>query len=392
MIFVPDTLLIAKLLISPPLATSDHNTIAFGYQFGDLSPKIPPSDSFTTSEKVYNFNNADWKSFHGYLCSIDWVHRFSKCISVNDYWECFYAVIVSCMDNFVRFKCVNTGTSSKRLKPSKINYPAHVKKLINRKLATLKLYARFKTRALKEKFSKIALLCKQAINDNMASSENRLIEQGNIRNFYKYVNSKSRSTSGVASLIGADGKSYGSDLDKAKILNSAFSSVFTIDNGLLPSPPVMAAPSSPHTGLFCTPELVRKTIRKMKDSKSTSEDKLPIILFKKLSSSLSFPLSMIFNISLSTSELPSAWKSAIVVPIYKKGPSSDPLNYRPISLTSSVCKIIETLMKENLLCHLFSNKLISKHQYGFLAKRSTTTQLLDCFSDWVHNFAKKTPN
>jgi hypothetical protein len=116
---------------------------------------------------------------------------------------------------------------------------------------------------------------------------------------------------------------------------------------------------------------------------------LPGTFYKQLCKQVSLPLSVIFNISLSTSELPTQWKSAIVIPVYKSGPASLPSNYRPISLTSSACKILESIIKDNILCYLIKNNLITKSQHGFLTKRSTTTQLLECCRDWSCNRLNK---
>jgi len=67
---------------------------------------------------------------------------------------------------------------------------------------------------------------------------------------------------------------------------------------------------------------------------------------------------------------------------FKKGASSDPANYRPTSLTSIASKLLETCVKDTLLRYLLQHKLISPHQRGFLSRRSTTTQLLECCLDW----------
>ena len=79
----------------------------------------------------------------------------------------------------------------------------------------------------------------------------------------------------------------------------------------------------------------------------------------------------------------------MVTPLFKKGHSTDVSNYRPISLTSMCCKIMESVIKDDILDHLLSNGLISRHQHGFLARRSTGTQLLDCFNDWTLNIENK---
>ena len=80
--------------------------------------------------------------------------------------------------------------------------------------------------------------------------------------------------------------------------------------------------------------------------------------------------------SLSLGILPTDWKLAEVTAVYKKGSQSDRGNYRPISLTSVYCKILEQLIRDYLMAHLLGNDLISNRQYGFVKGRSIALQLL----------------
>ena len=77
------------------------------------------------------------------------------------------------------------------------------------------------------------------------------------------------------------------------------------------------------------------------------------------------------------------WKQAIVCPIFKKGSRKLPSNYRPVSLTSVCCKVMESIVYESMVFFLRSNSLISKDQFGFLARRSTCTQLLITLNEWT---------
>ena len=84
---------------------------------------------------------------------------------------------------------------------------------------------------------------------------------------------------------------------------------------------------------------------------------------------LSGPFAILFNKSLQEGSVPSDWRSANVVPIFKKGSRSDPSNYRPVSLTSIPCKIMESLIKDCIVQHLHDNNLILPSQHGFMAKK-----------------------
>ena len=97
---------------------------------------------------------------------------------------------------------------------------------------------------------------------------------------------------------------------------------------------------------------------------------------------------MIFRQSLDEGKLPVDWKSANVTPIYKKGKKSNPLNYRPISLTSVPCKVMEKIIRNKIVDHLESNHLLSKHQHGFRSNRSCLTQLLEYFTE-IHDIIDK---
>ena len=75
----------------------------------------------------------------------------------------------------------------------------------------------------------------------------------------------------------------------------------------------------------------------------------------------------------------------------KKGSKNLPKNYRPIALTSVVCRVLEKIIHGVLLNHLLTNNLLSSNQHGFLPHRSTVTQLLDAFNDWTNNYCSGTP-
>jgi len=78
-------------------------------------------------------------------------------------------------------------------------------------------------------------------------------------------------------------------------------------------------------------------------------------------------------------EVPEDWKLANVTTIFKKGKRSDPGNYRPVSLTSVCCRILESIIRDSMMDHLIKNKLLRDSQHGFMPNRSCTTNLLEFF-------------
>ena len=87
-------------------------------------------------------------------------------------------------------------------------------------------------------------------------------------------------------------------------------------------------------------------------------------------------LTKIFRSSLHTGIVPDDWKTALVAPVYKKGPLCTPSNYRPISLTCIASKLMEHILVSNIMTHFDSNGILSTFQHGFRSKHSCETQLI----------------
>ena len=86
---------------------------------------------------------------------------------------------------------------------------------------------------------------------------------------------------------------------------------------------------------------------------------------------------------MNTGECPTDWRSANVTPIHKKGDRTEPSNYRPVSLTSQVCKILESMVRKHILEHLAENNILSDKQHGFREGRSCLTNLLEIMESWT---------
>ena len=86
-----------------------------------------------------------------------------------------------------------------------------------------------------------------------------------------------------------------------------------------------------------------------------------------------------YNQSLLEGTLPEDWNTANVSAIFKKGVKAMASNYRPVSLTCIICKVLESLVTG----HMTRNRLFSNAQYGFIPRRSTVMQLIRVLDDWT---------
>ena len=170
-------------------------------------------------------------------------------------------------------------------------------------------------------------------------------------------------------------------MEKATLFNKSFQTVFTTDNGKLPTPP--SCSYSPMLDFQITTSDVLNAINKLKDKVVRTPEGIPAYFVKRISHNLLLPLSIIFNNILFENFVPVQWKESLIIPVYKKGDKSNPLNYRPISLTSTFSRIFESILHEKITNHLAKNSLLSPDQYGFLANKSSCDQLLICIHEWL---------
>ena len=125
-------------------------------------------------------------------------------------------------------------------------------------------------------------------------------------------------------------------------------------------------PSKPIPSIIISARKVRRVLRSLKTNKASGPDGIPPRFLKEFADELAPVLCRLFCLILISCTYPSSWK-----PVPKKGDRSNPSNYRPIALTSTVAKVFETLLNSHFIKHLESNNLLSDHQYGFRKARST---------------------
>ncbi|KAK3855374.1 hypothetical protein Pcinc_038223 [Petrolisthes cinctipes] len=171
----------------------------------------------------------------------------------------------------------------------------------------------------------------------------------------------------------------------AQEMNTAFNGVYVREDSTQPTINPDAIYHGPKLQeIVTTGEGVKKKLKKLDGRKATGPDGVSPLILKECTDVLFKPITDIFLTSLETGSIPSDWRRANITPIHKKNNKMEPLNYRPVSLTSVVSKLLESIIREELVGHLTENSLIVDEQHGFRSKRSCLTNMLYYLDDLVN--------
>ena len=203
----------------------------------------------------------------------------------------------------------------------------------------------------------------------------------NPKSFWNYVGEKFHPKSRLQQVRNPNGELSMSNEERATYLNTYFATVFTQEDGVSPSFPDIAQKLMPE--IIIKEEDIFQLLRELKVDKAMGPDGLCPRILVEAKDDLVHPLKMLFCKSLNQGELPCDWKDAVVIPIFKKGKRDMPQNYRPVSLTCVVCKIMEKIVRNALVDHMVKNRLLSESQFGFVPGLSFALQLLVCMERWT---------
>ena len=346
-----------------PLGNSDHTAIQVGLQFN--------AKYNNTDEKVMDWNNANLEGLKEYINGIEWNNILSDC-DTEEMWNIFTTRISDGLTEFV-------PTKDRRDQRKPIWMTKYLWKLTKRKNKAWKSYRDATDDSkvwLHARYIKLRNKCKKLVCKAKRNLEKKLSKDYNKRPFQAYTKSKMKHKAKVGPLK-HNGKLISDNKEIATILNDYFSSVFiNEDTGHIPRASAAECEDSV-SNLVVNETDIAKKIDKLKESSAPGADKITVKILKMFKDELVVPLAQIFNSSISSSMVPRDWRDANVTPIFKKGKRTAAKNYRPVSLTSIPCKILESLLKDVIVDHLVTRSLIKNTQHGFMNKRSCLTNLLE---------------
>jgi hypothetical protein len=345
---------------------SDH------YVF-DCSFKLEVARTFPISRSVLNYRRANFESIKRGIRQ-----HITQRPHVEDS-ETAWNILKTTLATLTK-QHIPTITIKNKYSPSWID--AEVIKMSHKKKCAYNKWKRSGRPEDRIKFNKLRNKTKNLVSTkyklHIESITTNLVN--NPKRFWTLLKDRTRSRTSPSMLV-HQGKEESDPKQLCEIFNNYFSSVFNNKN--YDTLPDITIEHDPELGdLALTEEEVSKELSKLNPAKAPGPDGLSTRVLKECKEDLKTPITKLFNTSLRTGKLPSEWKKANVVPVFKKGSKLEVSNYRPISLLPIISKVLERCVLNKIIDTI--RPKISNMQYGFMKGKSTTTQIITVLSN-IHN-------
>lgn len=372
LILVNEKRLIFDLQNDPPIGKSDHIVIRCKAQF---------EIAIRATRKLIkrNFWKADYEAVNTYLAQKD----FNPQDLNQDHFHRCMEILTETINKFVPLESTKTNSTKPWLTPKifkgielkRKHWDKHIKNPQNEELRS---QYRVQNNRLKNE-----------IRQSRIEYENRIASTKSSKNFFRYVNRSLNSKITTITLKNSPtNEMITSDLEVGEKFAEYFNKVFSTedDEQDLPFLPNEGRSMMSITEINFTTAKVKEAIMDLKAESSPGLDNIPAIFLQRCSDVICGPLSELMTELQVNGRLPDLWKSSIVTPLFKKGDRHLPSNYRPISLTSNLCKCMEKVIVKELTPFLLDDRTIPQQQHGFLPGRSTITNLTTCLEEWTKSF------
>ena len=383
LIITNDPDIIGDIAYNAPVGNSHHLVL-------DFNIPITPTKQNQVTKTRFAYDKGNYKDMKTHMNNIDWNILFQEDTDVNVWKDNLEREITKAQELYIPKIIIKPSSPGKPKRCFAV--PDTLLNKLHEKRKAFRYYKKFKTTSNYKKYCLLRNSVNTEVKEAKRNKELQIAKDAktNPKSLFKYINSKTKPREPVANLIKDDNTLTTNDQEKSDVLNSFFSSVF-VEEGDGPVPEFETDFKEELNSVKVTNDDMLKILNQLKTCKSPGPDTIHPRLLKELAIELAPPLTLLFQRTFEEGTLPDAWKEAEVKPIFKKGRKDSPGNYRPVSLTSIICKIFETFLRNALNDHLINNCLLSKEQFGFCKARSCVSQLLVTINEWFTSLDDKIP-
>ncbi|KAK4807071.1 hypothetical protein QYF61_018412 [Mycteria americana] len=355
-------------MVGGRLGQSDHEMIEFLIR-GEAARGV-------SKTATLDFRRADFGLFRRLVERVPWEAALMG-KGVQEGWTFFKEEVLKAQEQAVP-RCRKTSRRGRR--PAWLTRELWLE--LRRKRRVYDLWK--KGQATQEDYKGVARLCREKIRRAKAELELNLAAavKDNKKHFFKYISSKRRAKENLQPLVDGGGNTVTKDEEKAEVPNAAFASVFNsrANCSLGTQPLELEDRDGDQNGApIIQGEIVSDLLHHLDTHKSMGPDEIHPRVLKELADVLTKPLSIIYQQSWLTGEVPADWRLANVTPIFKKGRKEDLGNYRPVSLTLVPGKLMEQIILSAITWHVENNQGIKPSQHGFRKGRSCLTNLISFY-------------
>ena len=380
LVFCSEIGMVEDMKVKCPIANSDHNLLSWSVLCDNVREE--------KKQSTFNYDKGNFNEINRMMREINWNESMVD-NSIDEKWMKFSMKLLECRNRFVPIRT----TGRKKIPPFMNN--SVIKKIKKRN----KIWSKYRDNPNFNALNQYKSLRNQITNDIRKAKRkfemnlaDRIKEDP--KTFYSYVRSKRISKESIGPLVNESGNITADNHEMGRILNKYFASVFTVEDTrnidtLIPI--VNKNLQVTLENVEITNTKIRKAIGSLKLNKAEGVDHINSTLLKNSIEGILEPLMIIYKESLKSGEVPKDWRRANVSPIFKKGSKKEAGNYRPVSLTCHAGKILEKILKEEIVQYLESNNLIYDSQHGFRQKRSCLTNLLEFMEIILKNIDSSEP-
>ena len=368
--------MVSSLEVYDNLPNTDHDCVEF---YLDI---LPPKQT-SVHRLLYNYKKTDFDMYRRSLDCVPW--DLAEADDIDVWWtqwkDLFFAVV---NDNVPqvrwRRRRMKTWLSEATL------HLVRLKRLCYRKLK--KLFSPIRQAQYNHLRNKVRAATRFDFRTYVNSVTEDLYHKQKV--FWSWIN-RIRACCNPIPPINHKDQVVTSDPTKANLFNQYFVSVFTKEDlsSLPEGPRYPTSDSFTFDHLSVSPSDVFSELSVLDTDKACGPDGICPRLLKEGATELATPLATLYNKSLSDGFLPLDWVSANITPVFKKGNKHLVSNYRPISLTCIIVKVLERIIFNKFYTLLESHQVLNDAQFGFRTKRSTTSLLLSAVDDWASHLNKR---